>query len=204
MHYLTHLTCQMENFGPLRHHACFRCESKNGLIKGLEYKNFKNICFSVSEKHQFWMAGSENEQVQKKSMKYIDDVSNKDKKRVVEKFHYDNLASHSYLSYCKFAKVDGFQYEPGSFLIIQLSLDFGTKPVGLIKEILESEGIYIFYVQLCSLEKYSSKLNSLQIKLELEHTYIKYKDLYFKQAQFAKYFLNLLFLQVRYFHQLIN
>ena len=131
-------------------------------------------------------------------------MCNIDIKIVVERLHYDTLEPQSYLSYCKFAKIDGFQYESGSFLIIQLSLDLGTKPVGLIKEILESEGIYIFYVQLCTLEKYSSKLNSLQIKLELEHTYIKYKDLYFKQAQFAKYFLNLLFLQVRYFHQLIN
>ena len=33
MHYLTHLTAQMENFGPLRQHACFRCEAKNGVLK---------------------------------------------------------------------------------------------------------------------------------------------------------------------------
>ena len=33
LHYLTHLTAQMEKFGPLRHHACFRFEGKNFLIK---------------------------------------------------------------------------------------------------------------------------------------------------------------------------
>jgi hypothetical protein len=37
------------------------------------------------------MFGSEDEQYHKKSMKYIDDVCNKDKKRVVEKQHYDTL-----------------------------------------------------------------------------------------------------------------
>jgi hypothetical protein len=42
----------MENFGPLRQHACFRGEAKNGLIKSLDYQNFINICFSAAEKHQ--------------------------------------------------------------------------------------------------------------------------------------------------------
>jgi hypothetical protein len=62
MHNLTHLTAQMDNFGSFRQHACFRCEAKNGLIKNFGFKNFINICFSVSEKHQFRMASKELEQ----------------------------------------------------------------------------------------------------------------------------------------------
>ena len=57
-------------------------------------------------------------------------------------------------------------------------------------------------------EKISGQFDKIKLfgfdTFTAENPYIKYKDLYFKQAQFAKYFLNLLFLQVRYFHQLIN
>ncbi len=61
MHYMSHFPSQMENFGPLRHHACFRFESKNGLLKSLRFQNFINIPYSVSDKHQVWIAGKENE-----------------------------------------------------------------------------------------------------------------------------------------------
>ena len=33
MHYLTHLPSQMDNFGPLKHHACFRRKAKMALLK---------------------------------------------------------------------------------------------------------------------------------------------------------------------------
>ncbi len=85
-------------------------------------------------------------------------------------------------------KIDGFKYEPGSNLIFQLSLDIGKKSVGLINEILISDGSNAFFVQLCTIEKYILNLNCLQITLEQQYTYIKFKDLKFKQPQFAKLF----------------
>ena len=88
MHYLTHLTAQMDNFGPLRQHACFRCEAKNGLIKNFGFKNFINICFSVSEKHQFWMASKELEQKNRNSLKYTDTICKVDFKKVAQPFFF--------------------------------------------------------------------------------------------------------------------
>ena len=32
MHFLTHFPKQLEDFGPLRSHHCFRFEAKNGLL----------------------------------------------------------------------------------------------------------------------------------------------------------------------------
>ena len=81
LHYLTHLTAQMENFGPLSHHASFRFEGKNILIKKFDYKSFKNICFSTTDKNQFWIGSQELEQINKKSFKYVNDVCNVDLKK---------------------------------------------------------------------------------------------------------------------------
>ncbi len=95
-------------------------------------------------------------------------------------------------------------FEPGSYLIFQLSLDIGAEPVGLIKEILITDGSYASFVQLCTIEKCIMNLNCLQITLEQELTYIKFEDLKFKQPHLAKYISNFLYLQVRYFHHLIS
>ena len=207
MHYLTHLTAQMENFGPLRQHACFRCEAKNGLLKSLDFKNFKNICFSAAEKHQFWMASVEMKQVNKNSLKYTDDICKVDNKRVVsdKHFYFDDLKPKSFLSVSKYLKKNGFQYTPGSFLILNFNLKVNrSESIGMIKEILVVDGIYIFYVQLHSIKKFHKNLNCFEISSEENYIYVKFDDLYFKQVQFGKYFSDLLFLQVRYLHHLLS
>jgi hypothetical protein len=38
MHFLTHFPIQMEKFGPLRHHHCFRFKAKKGLILNIREK----------------------------------------------------------------------------------------------------------------------------------------------------------------------
>ena len=205
MHYLTHLTAQMENFGPLRQHACFRCEAKNGLLKSLDFKNFKNICLSVAEKHQFWMASVEMKQVNKNSLQYTDDICKIDSKRPVSDKHFNYLKPNSYLSVSKFLKKNGFQYIPGSFLILNFDLKVNlTDSIGMIKEILVVDGLYIFYLQLHSIKKFHKNLNCLEISSQENYKYVKYEDLYFKQVQFSKYFSDLLFLQVRYLHHLLS
>jgi predicted metallopeptidase len=49
MHYLTHFPSQLENYGPLRHHSCFRFESRIGLLKRFRFNNFINLAYSVSD-----------------------------------------------------------------------------------------------------------------------------------------------------------
>ena len=203
MHFLTHLTDQMENFGPLRHQACLRFEAKNGLIKRLDYTNFKNICFTASEKHQFWMSSKELEQKNKKSLKYIDDICLIDKNKVPETFFYTDLKVGSSITICKYLKKDGFKFFPESFLILNFDLSVGMKSVGKIKEILEINGEYFFYLQIYMIDKIYKNLNCLQISSELNYVYIKYENLNYKHVQFAKYILDSLILQVRYFHHLI-
>ena len=42
-------------FGPLRHQWCMRLEGKNAYIKGLVGKNFKNLAYSIAQRHQNYM-----------------------------------------------------------------------------------------------------------------------------------------------------
>jgi hypothetical protein len=205
MHYLTHLTSQMKNFGPLRQHACFRCESKNGLIKSLDYKNFINICYSAAEKHQFWMASVELDQKTKKSLKYTDDICKIDSKTNVESFFFDDLKPKSYLSVCKYLKKDGFQFVPGGCLILDFTLNKNElDSIGMINKIFVVDGNYVFYVQLYSIRKFHKNLNCLEIDSVLKYKYVYYENLYFKQIQFCKKFSDSLFLQVRYLHHLLS
>ena len=45
----------MANFGPLRHHSVFRFEAKHALFKRFDYFNFKNLPYSIFERHQLWL-----------------------------------------------------------------------------------------------------------------------------------------------------
>ena len=97
----------------------------------------------------------------------------------------------SFLSVSKYLKKDGFQYVPGSFLILDFNLNVDeSDSVGMIKDIFVVDGNYVFYVQLHLIKKYHKNLNCLEISSELKYKYIKYEDLYFKQVQFSKYFWN--------------
>ncbi len=42
-------------FGPLRHQWCMRFEAKNAYVKSLIGKNFKNLQYTVAERHQNYM-----------------------------------------------------------------------------------------------------------------------------------------------------
>jgi hypothetical protein len=54
------------------------------LIKKFDYKCFKKFSFSATDKQQFWMASKELEQLNKKLMKYVDDVCNVDQNKTID------------------------------------------------------------------------------------------------------------------------
>ena len=56
MHYMVHFPTQMLLYGPLRHHWCMRFEGKNGYFANKKYKNFRNIPFTLANRHQMDMA----------------------------------------------------------------------------------------------------------------------------------------------------
>jgi hypothetical protein len=154
----------MDKFGPLRHHACFCCEAKNFLIKKFDYKSFKNICFSAADKHQFWMASKENEQSNKNSLKYVDDVCTVDKNKIVDSSILVKLNIKSCVNAVKVLKLNGFRYIPGCFLILELNLNIGMVSIGLIKEIFVVDGcFYYFNLQMCTIDKKHPNLNCLYL-----------------------------------------
>ena len=55
-HYMIHYPSQIEKFGPLIHSWTMRQESKLSFLKrASHHSNYKNVCKSVSRKHQFWL-----------------------------------------------------------------------------------------------------------------------------------------------------
>ena len=73
----------------------------------------------------------------------------------------------------------------------------------MVKEIFVIDGVSIFYLQLCKIDKQHSNLNCLEISFTSKYRFVKLDDLFFKQAQFGIYLSNILYLQVRYYHHLL-
>jgi len=121
MHYLSHFPTQLDNFGLLRNHSCFRFEAKNGLMKAFNFQNFINISYSCANKHQCWIASKEIEQNKKNSLAYIEDSCDINSQAIIERSHHVNLKPKKYISDVKYLKRDGFEYLQGAFLIIKPS-----------------------------------------------------------------------------------
>jgi hypothetical protein len=135
MHYLSHFPDQLENFGLLRNHSCFRFEAKNGLLSDLNFKNFINIAYSCANKHQFWMASKESELKEKNSLTYTDDLCEMTRNTVIESTHYSTLKPKKYIGDIKYAKINGFEFFIHSYIIIKISLEKDSPSVGLIERI---------------------------------------------------------------------
>ena len=78
-----------------------------------------------------------------------------------------------------------------------------NESIGEIKEILTVDGNYVFYLELYSIKNQDLHYNSLEISSENKFRYMKYEDLCFKQAHFAKYITDRCLLQIRFLHHLI-
>lgn len=201
MHYLTHLPQQLKNFGPLRHSSCFRCEAKNGLIKGMDFKSFKNLSFSISNHHQFWISGQQTNSELNKSIAY-----NEDKYRVdcvidaSHKFWID-LKPKKYISKIKYLKKDGFQYKDGFFLVLK-EYRF-AQSIGLIVDILNVDDEIIFNLKECKILNKNKHKNCLIINPIDKFFYVKHIDLQFRNAQYAIKHDDFYHLQVRFVHFLI-
>jgi hypothetical protein len=202
MHYLTHFPTQLENFGLLRNHTCFRFEAKNGLMGELNYHNFINIAYSCATKHQFWIASKELELKKKNTLTYTDDICEINSKSTVEASHRNTLKPNKYISYVKSLKLSGFEYHIGSYLIIELCLDKYSSSIGLIDKILNVDGDIVFYLQLFIIKEKIVKLNCIQIEKTDKYIYLKYDDLLYKQVNFSFLKDNKTLLPARYYYTL--
>lgn len=55
-HLLIHFSEQMRRFGPLRFTSCLTFEKKHGFFKKIKYRNFRNIAFTLANRHQYYVA----------------------------------------------------------------------------------------------------------------------------------------------------
>jgi len=70
-HYMVHFPQQILQYGPMRHHCCFRYEAKNGFFKQKRWFNFMNISKSLAFHHQRWMCVSMLDVVGSQSETYL-------------------------------------------------------------------------------------------------------------------------------------
>ena len=56
MHFMLHFPCQMQEFGPLRHHSTMRPEGKHQEFKNHRWMNFNNLPHSLLKRHQLNLA----------------------------------------------------------------------------------------------------------------------------------------------------
>jgi hypothetical protein len=122
------------------------------------------------------MASKELEQLNKKSLKYVEDVCNVHQNKTKDPSVLDKLNFKLSISVCKLLKKDGFKYIPGCFVIIELDLSVDMMSVGLVKEIFAVDGYHVFYLQLCRIDKQNSNLNCLETSLTTKYHCIKFDD----------------------------
>ena len=69
-------------------------------------------------------------------------------KEKVDSSFIRDVKPKSHISYRKHRKIDGFQFQPNEFVLLDADLVIGKNCVGLINKILVVDNIYIFYLQL--------------------------------------------------------
>jgi hypothetical protein len=178
-HFMTHFPSQMKNFGPLRHHHVFRFESKNGQMKEVKLKNFINVSYSLSMRHQYWLAGKQAEAKMKNSISYLGNETKISEKVKKDSHVYRLLNPQSHLYLCKYAKLDGFFFTKNLYL---LTNDFETnmKIIYQIDEIYNSDGQIIFYLNKCKIEKINLIKNSVDVNMMNDFIFLNIQDLKFK------------------------
>ena len=198
MHYLTHLPQQLKDFGPLRHSSCFRFEAKNGLIKGMDFKSFKNLSFSITMHHQFWLSGQQHDSKSKKSIAYNHDIFRVDFQIDQSHKFWMDLEPKRYINKLKYLKINGFQYKSGYFLILN-KYKF-SQAIGLIVDILKVDDQVIFYLNEYKILKKDIHNDCLVIEATENFFYKRFTELTLRNAQYSLKYNNSIYLQVRYNH----
>lgn len=205
MHTLLHFPDQMRNFGPLRLHSTFRFESKNGSLKNIKYKNFKNICKSVSYKEELLMLAKRFDS----NCLIRDDVINKGIEFIgVSGFENDEVCplSHKDLKICSEIKLNGFTYNQSVFLILKDDLDNKNESIGKITNLfILDETRPAFRVTMYKIIDFVTNKNCYKVAKTNITAYFLYDDLAIKQPVFGIEIGNdEQIVQIRYFYYILN
>lgn len=178
MHYLTHFPYQMLNYGPLRHHSCFRFEAKHSLFKSFNYKNFKNLPYSIIERHQFWTLGR---MIKWKNQINLHYKATRTLSR--NEVHFALQFSNDPILLCEVLNTDGYHYRPGHFLI-NTDINLGSKLFRIKHIYLDREKIF-FYCNEYIINNIDAIYNCLTLVPINKECLVDYKQLSFKLPQFS-------------------
>ena len=209
MHFLIHLPNQMKEFGPLRLHATHRFEAKNGLCKCHKFKNFRNICKSVSYRQELWMVSkrydygwSIKDNFLSRGIVARDVVATNDEELCN---HYRFSIDNTSINKCSSILINGFNYKPGIFVILKECLDSKLETLGLIRKLFLVNQDLIFELDLYDIVSLEKNFNCLKIKPSNKKAYRFQKNLIHKQ-EVNSFVLNdnEILVQIRFYFNLIT
>ena len=185
MHFLIHLPNQMKEFGPPRLAACHRMEAKNFESKEHNFKNFRNICKSVSYRQENKMVSKRFDydwSVKENSLSkgtIVQGIKSSKNHDFCERYFFD--LSTNDLKECDGILINGFNYKLGDFVIVKDTLDSYKEAIGLIKGILIANNFPIFELELYDIILFNKINNCLKVKSVLKKTFRYHNQLVHKQ-----------------------
>ena len=173
LHWLTHFPEQMLKYGPLRFSSTLRFESKHSFFKLKKHVNFKNIPFSMAERHALYLSDiitdvngricsnfvDEGEIIEEAKNFNSNEWSESDKACISQ--CCPNLDS---IQLVKTLSIKGHVYKKNVAVILH-SNDLGDIEFGIIREILIYNDEYkIFMVYKCETLRFRNEYNAFEIK----------------------------------------
>jgi hypothetical protein len=195
MHYLLHLPLQMMRFGPLRNLWCMRFEAKHGFFKGIKWKNFKNLAFSLATRHQKWMCYMQLGMQGTRSQMYLypGDVTKQGIEVTFamvypnlapvlirkEREHNNDIDEDALVYQTQRVEIHGKLYSSGRVIILGYDHLPETPKFGLLRDIIIIDQRKYFVIETIEIENFSSHINSYRVKYTGTLTIVNYLELDF-------------------------
>ena len=181
MHYMLHLPQQLLKFGPLRHQNTMRFEAKHGWFKDYRWKNFVNLPFSLSEKHQLYLAHNMTTTDGRPSKMFVykgdvvkegETVIPADLDDAVLNAIPDNFNMETCFYKTDHVELDCLEYISGSALLIS-EKDMEGPIFGCLREILCCDKVKLFVLDILVTESFNEKCNGYEVSFSLGNVEVK-------------------------------
>lgn len=192
-HYALHSVLQIVSHGPLRNTWNMRFEAKHGWFKDHRWRNYKNLCKTMAERHQKWMCFQQTDCFGNASEHYLyegDHVRNGRTVSLSQSPFYQISDNVDSILLPDSVKIHGRRYLAGSVLLESLfkNLDDFIKPVFLqIVCIGVVDFEKFFYCEQLDIICYSDHFGAYKVCKSGHYRVIKFLDLLFTWPQLTNY-----------------
>ncbi|XP_071845762.1 uncharacterized protein [Apostichopus japonicus] len=198
MHYMIHLPSQILNFGPGRVQWCMRWEAKHSQFTSIKWKNFKNLPKSLIVKHQKWMCSQMLSPTGLPSDNYLyegDSVSGGGEKSIDQLYpQHRNVFLGRFPGIETVHQADSIVIHGSTFkagCVLTLGYDEENFPIfSWVSEIYVHEHEKYFMCRKINIIDLVAVVNSYEIEITGEVTFVSYQDLFVKMPLSIHFFQN--------------